>query len=130
MTNDGDLDIWALKWHDNGRPIEIYRYSGSVYKKILWNITKKDRVPELIYNMTNNSNYDFINMYYIYIYAEIPWLGIRSGLLEAPGPHPSPSSVPTKSILKLLLHPTGPWSIPYIAVYHIILSRIILMRLN
>lgn len=39
-------------------------------KKILWNITKKDRVPELIYNMTNNSNYDFINMYYIY--AEIP----------------------------------------------------------
>lgn len=33
MTNDGDLDIWALKWHDNGRPIEIYRYSGSVYKK-------------------------------------------------------------------------------------------------
>lgn len=33
-------------------------------KKILWNITKKDRVPELIYNMTNNSNYDFINMYY------------------------------------------------------------------
>lgn len=64
MTNDGDLDIWALKWHDNGRPIEIYRYSGSVYKKILWNITKKDRVPELIYNMTNNSNYDFINMYY------------------------------------------------------------------
>lgn len=123
MTNDGDLDIWALKWHDNGRPIEIYRYSGSVYKKILWNITKKDRVPELIYNMTNNSNYDFINMHYIYIYAEIPWLGIRSGLLEAPGPHPSPSSVPTKSILK-------PWSIPYIAVYHIILSRIIVMRLN
>lgn len=44
--------------------MEIYRYSGSVYKKILWNITKKDRVPELIYNMTNNSNYDFINMYY------------------------------------------------------------------
>lgn len=128
MTNDGDLDIWALKWHDNGRPIEIYRYSGSVYKKILWNITKKDRVPELIYNMTNNSNYDFINMYYIY--AEIPWLGIRSGLLEAPGPHPSPSSVPTKSIIKLLLYPTGPWSIPYIAVYHIILSRIIVMRLN
>lgn len=128
MTNDGDLDIWALKWHDNGRPIEIYRYSGSVYKKILWNITKKDRVPELIYKMTNNSNYDFINMYYIY--AEIPWLGIRSGLLEAPGPHPSPSGVPTKSILKLLLYPTGPWSIPYIAVYHIILSRIIVMRLN
>lgn len=27
------LTMVALKWHDNGRPIEIYRYSGSGYKK-------------------------------------------------------------------------------------------------
>lgn len=41
MTNDGDLDIWALKWHDNGRPIEIYRYSGSVYKKKYFGISQR-----------------------------------------------------------------------------------------
>lgn len=65
MINDGDFDIWVLKWYDNGRLIEIYRYLGLVYKKIFWNIIKKDCVLELIYNMINNSNYDFINMYYI-----------------------------------------------------------------
>lgn len=41
MTNDGDLDIWALKWHDNGRPIEIYKYSGSVYKKKYFGISQR-----------------------------------------------------------------------------------------
>lgn len=33
MINDGDFDIWVLKWYDNGRFIEIYRYLGLVYKK-------------------------------------------------------------------------------------------------
>lgn len=128
MINDGDFDIWVLKWYDNGRFIEIYRYLGLVYKKIFWNIIKKDCVLELIYNMINNSNYDFINMYYIYV--EILWFGIRLGLLEVFGLYFLFSSVLIKLILKLLLYFIGLWSILYIVVYYIILLRIIVMRLN
>lgn len=130
MINDGDFDIWVLKWYDNGRLIEIYKYLGLVYKKIFWNIIKKDCVLELIYNMINNSNYDFINMYYIYV--EILWfvIGIRLGLLEVFGLYFLFSSVLIKLILKLLLYFIGLWSILYIVVYYIILLRIIVMGLN